>query len=37
MVENTVGKRNSITVGKRNSITVEKRNSIIGMSFFGQL
>ena len=35
MVENTVGKRNSITVGKRNSITVEKRNSIIGMSFFG--
>ena len=35
MVENTVGKRNSIKVGKRNSITVEKRNSIIGMSFFG--
>ena len=35
MVENTVGKRNSITVGKRNSITVEKRNSILGMSFFG--
>ena len=27
MVENTVG--------KRNSITVEKRNSILGMSFFG--